>query len=373
MITVEKRTLPDATFFFEWYGTPLADDIRGYGGQWNWINGGDGDDRLEGGRFPTPEGNILNGDGGNDTLLGGDAQDFLIGGDGDDLMRGGRGDDYYEVSSVGDVVVERERWASGDLGGDKVFSFIDFNLATDGVGVENLSLGSGAVYGTGNRLDNEIRGSFDNNILDGGRGVDTLYGGGGNDTFHLRTPGDVAVDNSRFGSYNYFDHDIVIAHGSFRMDKGMEEIRIQDMIGKTGNPVQNLTAVGNEWHNVMTGNAYNNNLNGLGGADTMTGGTGDDTFVFATDFNPNHIDTITDFGVGDDRLLFKRSLTELPSGALDAEAFHLGDTAQTADHRFLFDGTTLRYDADGDGAGAAVDVAVFKGAPILTAGSIFIT
>jgi hypothetical protein len=39
----------------------------------------------------------------------------------------------------------------------------------------------------------------------------------------------------------------------------------------------------------------------------------------------------------------------------------------------LFDGTTLRYDADGDGAGAAVDVAVFKGAPILTAGSIFIT
>jgi Ca2+-binding RTX toxin-like protein len=229
------------------------------------------------------------------------------------------------------------------------------------------------VYGTGNRLDNEIRGSFDNNILDGGRGVDTLYGGGGNDTFHLRTPGDVAVDNSRFGSYNYFDHDIVIAHGSFRMDKGMEEIRIQDMIGKTGNPVQNLTAVGNEWHNVMTGNAYNNNLNGLGGADTMTGGTGDDTFVFATDFHPNHIDTITDFGVGDDRLLFKRSLTELPSGALDAEAFHLGDTAQTADHRFLFDGTTLRYDADGDGAGAAVDVAVFKGAPILTAGSIFIT
>ncbi len=72
-------------------------------------------------------------------------------------------------------------------------------------------------------------------------------------------------------------------------------------------------------------------------------------------------------------MVIKGALVNVGAGVLDSAAFQLGDTAQTADHRLLFDGTTLRYDADGSGAGAAVDVATFDGAPTLTADGIFIT
>jgi Ca2+-binding RTX toxin-like protein len=124
----------------------------------NVLSGLDGDDTLLG-------------LGGADTLLGGEGNDFLDGGAGADDMTGGSGDDKYGVDNAGDVVNEV---AGG--GTDLVYASIDYTL---GGNLENLTLiGSAAVNGTGNALDNTIEGNGAENIL---------TGAGGNDTFVFET------------------------------------------------------------------------------------------------------------------------------------------------------------------------------------------
>jgi len=61
--------------------------------------------------------------------------------------------------------------------------------------------------------------------------------------------------------------------------------------------------------------------------------------------------------------------TSLPNGALAAGAFVVGTAAQDADDRIVYNPTTgaLFFDADGNGAGAAVQFAVLSGAPALAA------
>ncbi|HYJ52239.1 MAG TPA: hypothetical protein VEW04_03620, partial [Allosphingosinicella sp.] len=61
--------------------------------------------------------------------------------------------------------------------------------------------------------------------------------------------------------------------------------------------------------------------------------------------------------------------TGLSLGALNANAFVIGTTAQDADDRIIYNSTTgaLFFDADGNGAGAAVQFATLDGHPIVTA------
>jgi Ca2+-binding RTX toxin-like protein len=70
-----------------------------------------------------------------------------------------------------------------DAGGtDTITSTVTRSLATYAT-VENLTLlGSSAINGTGNGLNNTITGNSAANILDGGTGTDTLIGGLGKDT-----------------------------------------------------------------------------------------------------------------------------------------------------------------------------------------------
>jgi Ca2+-binding RTX toxin-like protein len=66
-----------------------------------------------------------------------------------------------------------------DGGEDLVYSSITWSL---GKNVENLVLtGKTPINGTGNELDNVIRGNETSNWLFGGAGTDTIYGEGGND------------------------------------------------------------------------------------------------------------------------------------------------------------------------------------------------
>jgi hypothetical protein len=139
-------------------GTRFADTMAG----------GKGDDRLAGME-------------GSDTLDGGDGDDVLDGGAAADAMIGGSGDDTYIVDNVRDTVIEK----TGE-GFDTVISSINFKL---GANVENLALvgpgqvgkGGSATKGTGNGLDNFIRGSDGKTVLKGQAGDDTLAGGLGRD------------------------------------------------------------------------------------------------------------------------------------------------------------------------------------------------
>lgn len=119
--------------------------------------------------------NVLTGSNGNNTLTGNAGNDTLNGAGGTDTMSGGTGDDSYFVDISGDVTTEN----AGE-GLDTVNSSVTRTLANN---IELLFLtGTGVINGTGNTLNNLVRGNGVNNTLAGAAGIDILEGGAGNDT-----------------------------------------------------------------------------------------------------------------------------------------------------------------------------------------------
>ena len=96
-------------------------------------------------------------------IIGNSANNTLSGGAGIDSLRGGLGNDSYIVDHVSDQVVE-----SAGAGTDRIVSSVTEVLALN---VENLTLlGTAAINGTGNTLNNVITGNAANNILTGSSG-----------------------------------------------------------------------------------------------------------------------------------------------------------------------------------------------------------
>lgn len=103
------------------------------------------------------------------------------------------------------------------------------------------------------------------------------------------------------------------------------------------------------------------------GLDTLTGGLGADTFLFAsisTVSLESTTDVVTDFSRAEsDKLAFIKAIfTGLGAiGGLDAAAFHTGTGASDTTDRVIYDAATgnLFYDADGTGRRAQVLVASF--------------
>ncbi|HWI84068.1 hypothetical protein [Ramlibacter sp.] len=142
-------------------GRMYQDVLQGTEGD-NWLEGAAGDDSIVG-------------LGGDDRLYGLAGDDRLDGGDGDDFMVGGPGNDRYVVDSKKDKVLEH-----GSDGQDTVFSSVSYHLDNN---VEELTLlGSEAIDGTGNRLDNLLIGNSADNRIEGLGGQDVLRGGAGDDT-----------------------------------------------------------------------------------------------------------------------------------------------------------------------------------------------
>ncbi|WP_408630498.1 M10 family metallopeptidase C-terminal domain-containing protein [Methylovulum psychrotolerans] len=125
----------------------------------------------------------------------------------------------------------------------------------------------------------------------------------------------------------------------------------------------NDVLLGNTANNTLSGGNGNDLLAGSLGNDTLTGGLGQDTFAFNSALGAGNIDTITDFNVANDTIrLSKGIFTTLTSGVLAAEAFKIlgnGGVEDGSDH-LLYNTATgaLSYDADGSGAGAAVQIAI---------------
>ena len=189
-----------------------------------------------------------------------------------DLLAGGAGDDTYVVNNAADYVLENT-----NEGTDTVHATVHFALTAS---VENLVLdGSADLQGYGNADANTLTGNSGNNLLNGGAGADTMSGGAGNDTYFVDDAGDLVIENANEGT------DAVFANIAYTLAANVETLVLQggDNISGTGNTIANK----------LFGNTGDNTLDGGGAADVLTGGVGNDTFVFhAGEANG---DMITDF------------------------------------------------------------------------------
>lgn len=333
-------------------GNALNNVIIGNGGN-NLLNGGVGNDTLHGGEAygnDTLNGGAgndsLDGAYGNDSLLGGDGADTLEGGYGDDIldgglgadsMSGGNGNDTFYVNNAGDLVFDVLDYYGNET--NTVITTIDYTL---GANIDNLVLTGAATRGAGNYLDNVITANGNDNVLNGGRGIDTLSyagttgavtvslalagaqatggsgndalrnfenltggngndsltgssldnvldggagndtmaGGKGNDTYIVNSANDVIIEAASSGT------DQVLAPVTFTLAVNIENLTL------TGTATINGT--GNASANTIIGNNANNELIGAGGNDTLSGGLGIDTLNGGLGNDTYRIDTTTD-------------------------------------------------------------------------------
>ena len=222
--------------------------------------------------------------------------------------------------------------------------------------LEDLTLiGTSAIDGTGNALSNYLRGNNAANVLTAGLGIDTLEGGASGDIYIVDA--DDTVIEVAFGG-----RDEVRSSGTFTLSAFVEDLTLTGLIAVNG--------FGNSQDNVIVGNLVANRLNGLAGADTLTGNNGADTFVFSTAFSAAEADTITDFTSTVDVIWLDDSVfTGLAVGTLTAAAFKSNAAGQATDatDRIIYETGTgrLYFDADGNGTIARVQFAVLTGAPAL--------
>ena len=202
--------------------------------------------------------NIFNGLTGNDIINGLGGNDTIDGGVGNDRMLGGIGNDTYTINSTGDVVTEL-----ANQGTDTLRTTITKTLP---VNVENLVLlGVASISGTGNALANIITGNSGNNTLNGLGGVDRMIGGLGNDIYFVDHISDLVTEAGGAGT------DTIRSTVSETLSLNVENLVL---LGPA-----NITGIGNNLANNITGNSGNNLIDGRGGADIMVGGLGNDTYL----------------------------------------------------------------------------------------------
>ncbi|MEQ1653837.1 MAG: hypothetical protein ABL897_15250 [Hyphomicrobium sp.] len=136
-----------------------------------------------------------------------------------------------------------------------------------------------------------------------------------------------------------------------------------------------LAGAGND---TVRGLSGNDSINGDGGNDTLIGGAGSDTFVFnSAPSATTNADTITDFNVAADTINIENGVfigLGPTAGTLAAVKFFTGAAAHDADDRIIYNATTgvLSFDADGNGAGAAIKFATLTTKPVLTNADFFV-
>lgn len=292
----------------------------------------------------------------DDRLTGDGARNIINGLDGADVMIGLGGDDSYYVDDAGDKVVEK---AGG--GYDSVIASVDYTL---GAQVEALTLGGRShIDAAGNSLDNLLTGNAGKNRLNGGAGADRMVGKGGDDIYYVDNIGDVIVEQGGEG------RDLVVTSIDFDLrGTNVENLRMTGTL--------NLQASGDAGANEIRGNDGYNIIRGDGGDDVLTGGGAVDLFMFDTTPGVGNVDRITDFAIFYDRIVLNPLIfsTAGPMGRLAEGAFQTGTVATEADDRILYDGAsgTLFYDADGNGAGAALPFAQLNAGTALTYWDIYV-
>ena len=316
----------------------------------------------------------------NNTIWGNNGTNTLNGLGGADVMAGFGGDDIYVIDNAADIVVEQ-----AGQGNDTIQVGVTYTLAA-GVSVENIVRVSGNTIAVlrGNEIAQTITGgtgddtlfggggddtligstnanSLARDILDGGTGADTMVGGNESDIYYVDNIGDVVTETGNQGN------DIVYTTTSYTLAAGTS-VELLSTISIADTTAINLT--GNDQVNHVWGNNGDNIVNGGLGNDVLYSFNGNDIYAFTTALGANNVDRILDFSSGLDRIGLDDAIFSGigTPGSFNAGAFVNGTAAGDADDRIIYDQATgnLFYDADGNGAGAAVLFATFDTKPALT-------
>lgn len=206
----------------------------------------------------------------------------------------------------------------------------------------------------GNNKHNILDGGAGNDKLNGGVGADNMIGGLGNDTFIVNNASDVVTENLNEGT------DKINSSITYTLPNNVENLTLTGAlaINGIGNGQAN-SIIGNVANNQLFGGAGNDILNGGAGTNILTGGTGNDTFRFSTN---THSDTIIDYNVANDTVQLENAVFTalITNGTLAAGQFRIGTQAMDANDFIIYNSVIgkLLYDADGNGVGTAVQIAV---------------
>ncbi len=289
------------------------------------------------------------------TLIGGRANNVLDGGLGADTLIGGAGHDTYIVDHVGDIVIEQ-----ANEGMDTVLSAISHQLSAN---VESLTLtGTASINGTGNALNNELRGNEASNVLDGGGGNDALLGFGGADTYLFgRGSGrDTVFDSGLAGEIDTIQFDSTVTvedievyrNGvnlelairgtadeltlvSFFNSSGYEQKQVRFADGTVWSSAElsaralvGTTIVGTSQSEIILGSDGHDVLIGSAGNDVVMGGRGKDALygdlTFQPLFGPQVIGDDTLMGGDGDDSLFDFRGNNLFDGGAGGDTLFLG-------------------------------------------------
>ena len=312
----------------------------------------------------------LGGYAGDDHITAGAGSDVIEGGAGADTIDGGAhglvGDTAYYFYSPAGVTVDLGTGigSGGDAEGDQL-SNIE-NLVGSALG-DTLTGDDGAniLQGEGGNDtlrgglgDDELSGGTGADTLDGGVGADTMTGGDGSDLYYVNDTGDLVIETTVNVAIGGTDR--VIADVTYTLPVNVENLTMVGYLPVVGN--------GNGSSNFMSGNAQANTLRAWGGNDVflpglgndwISGGIGQDYFVFNTALGPNNRDGITDFVHVDDTIRLENAIftgVGAATGTLSAAMFYAGTAAHDADDRIIYNAANgqILYDADGLGGSAAV-------------------
>jgi Ca2+-binding RTX toxin-like protein len=278
----------------------------------------------------------------NDSLTGDALANVIIGGLGDDAMFGAAGNDMYVIWDAAEMGVNE---LITDTGGTDEIRYTQVTVTaglplaastltlSDRIsGVERVvieaGLGAvtytvaGVVTGSAGiaavNVDASavtaapiiIVGNAGNNILGGTSATlgDTLVGGLGNDTYVVDRATDVILEGNLLATEIDTANVDFKASGTYVLGANVENGTV---VSADTTLLVNIT--GNALVNTLTGNSGDNILDGLGGADTMLGGLGDDSYV---------VDSLLDVvlenpGEGNDTI--RAAITYTLAGLLDVE------------------------------------------------------